>query len=75
MSYEYRGDAYGKMGMYREAIENYSNAIKYQLANMTFLITLKQFRGIYPEYRNVPDEALVRKIDTLFWPQYDYATM
>ncbi len=75
MSYEYRGDAYAKMRAYRDAIENYSQAIKYQLANMTHLISLKQIRGLYPEYDKVPDEALVRKINLLFWPQYDQATM
>jgi tetratricopeptide (TPR) repeat protein len=74
-SYEYRGDAYAKMGSYRDAIESYSQAIKYQLANMTYLISLKQFRGLYPEYDKIPDEALVRKINVLFWPQYDLATM
>src|SRR6266436_2725141 len=43
-SYEYRGDAYMKVGMFREAIENYSKAIKYDLANLTFLLNLKQIR-------------------------------
>lgn len=75
MSYDYRGDAYRKMGMYQDAIENYSNAIKHQLANLTFLITLKQFRGVYPEYVGISDQALVRKLNALFWPQYDYETM
>jgi tetratricopeptide (TPR) repeat protein len=75
MSYEYRGDAFAKMGSYRDAIENYSQAIKYQLANMTFLISLKQFRGLYPEYDKVSDEDLIRKINLLFWPQYDHTTM
>lgn len=75
MSYEYRGDAYGKMGMYREAIDNYSKAIKCQLANQTFLMSLKQFRELYPEYDKVSDEVLIRRINALFWPQFDYATM
>ena len=75
MSYEYRGDAYAKVGSHRNAIENYSQAIKYQLANMTHLISLKQIRGLYPEYDKVPDEALIHKINLLFWPQYDHATM
>jgi len=75
LSYEYRADAYSKLGMYRDAIENYSKAIKYQLAGMTHLISLKQFRGLYPEYDKVSDEVLIRKINALFWPQYDYTTM
>jgi tetratricopeptide (TPR) repeat protein len=75
MSYEYRADAYTNLGMYQDAIQNYSQAIKYKLANITFLITLHQFRGLYPEYNKVSDEVLIRKINVLFWPQYDYATM
>jgi tetratricopeptide (TPR) repeat protein len=75
MNYEYRADAYAKMGAYRDAIENYSQAIKCQLGQMTHLISLKQIRGLYPEYDKVPDEALIRKINLLFWPQYDHTTM
>ena len=74
-SYEYRGDAYSKMGMYRDAIDNYSQAIKHKLAGISFLITLKQVRALYPEYNQVSDEVLIRKINFLFWPQFDYPTM
>ncbi len=74
-SYEHRGDAYARLGMYREAIADYSQAIKYQLANLTFLLNLKQIRGLYPEYDGVSDETMVRKINALFWPQYEYSVM
>jgi tetratricopeptide (TPR) repeat protein len=74
-SYEYRADAFSKLGLYREAIENYSQAIKYQMMNLSFLISLKQFRGLYPEYDKVSDEELIRRINVLFWPQFDYDTM
>ena len=75
MSYEYRADAYTKIGMYRDAIESYSQAIKCHLANLTFLLSLKQIRGLYPEYDNVSDEALIRKIKALFWPQFEYSEL
>jgi hypothetical protein len=61
--------------MYGDAIENYSKAIERQLANLTFLLNLKQIRGLYPEYDNVPDEILGRKIRDLFWPEYEYSVI
>ncbi len=72
MSYEHRGDAYMKMGNYRPAIADYSKAIEQRLANDTFLLSLKQIRGLYPEYNSVSDEALCRKINALFWPEFEY---
>jgi hypothetical protein len=39
------------------------------------LLNLQQIRGLYPEYDNVSDEALVRKISALFWPQFEYSVM
>jgi tetratricopeptide (TPR) repeat protein len=70
--FEYRGDANSKLHQYKDAINDYSHAIEQQVANITFLISLKQFRGIYPEYENVPDEMLLRKLNVLFWPQFEY---
>jgi tetratricopeptide (TPR) repeat protein len=70
--HEYRGDANSELHQYKDAINDYSHAIEQQLANMTFLISLKQFRAIYSEYDNVPDEMLLRKLNALFWPQFEY---
>ena len=70
--YEYRGDANVRLSSYRDAIADYSRAIERQLANLTFLISLKQFRALYPEYDKVSDEAVLRKLNVLFWPQYEY---
>ncbi|MCC7496947.1 MAG: tetratricopeptide repeat protein [Bryobacterales bacterium] len=74
-SHEHRGDAYASLGMYRNAIADYSQALKDQLANLTFLLNLKQIRGLYPEYDGVPDDTMVRKINALFWPEYDHSVM
>lgn len=71
-TYEYRGDAYVKINEYANAIRDYSKAIERELANETFLLSLKQIRGLYPEYKSVSDEAICRKINLLFWPQFDY---
>src|SRR5258708_15074934 len=72
MSYEYRADAYAKLGDYRNAVADYSKAIERRLANDTFLYSLKQIRGLYPEYNSVSDETLCRKINALFWPEFEY---
>jgi hypothetical protein len=60
--------------MYREAIESYSNAIRETLAISTFSsLNLKRIRSLYPEYDGVSDEAFVRKIHALFWPNEEYS--
>lgn len=70
--YEYRGDAYIKLSQYRDAIADYSKAIALDLASQSFLLSLSQIRGLYPEYDHVSDEMLCRKINALFWPEFEY---
>jgi tetratricopeptide (TPR) repeat protein len=74
-TYENRAEAHMKVGAYRDAIADYSKAIERRLANDTFLLSLKQFRGLYPEYNAVSDEMLIRKINALFWPEFGYGEM
>ncbi|SRR6266571_1167318 len=71
--YEYRGEAYAKLGQYRDAIADYSKAIELSFGQMTILLSLKQIRGLYPEYDRVSDEMLLHKIHDLFWPNMEYA--
>lgn len=68
--YENRADAYVKVQNYRSAIEDYSSAIRLRLENQVILLSLAQFRGLYPEYSAVPDDMLLRKLNSLFAPQY-----
>jgi tetratricopeptide (TPR) repeat protein len=70
--YENRGDAYVKLGIYRDAISDYSKAIALDLTSQSFLLSLSQIRRLYPEYDNVSDEVLCRKINVLFWPEFEY---
>jgi len=70
--YENRGDAYMAIGMFREAIADYSKAIELRFGSMTILLSLQQVRGLYPEYDGVPDDLLVRKIHAIFWPNLNY---
>jgi len=73
--YEYRGDAYLKMGMFQDAIKDYSKAIELQFGKLTILLSLKQIRGLYPEYNSVPDDLLLRKIHAIFWPNLSFENM
>jgi tetratricopeptide (TPR) repeat protein len=70
--YEYLGDANVKLGYYREAITDYTNAIENQLSNETLLLSLKNFRALYPEYEGVSDDALCQKLHALFFPNLEY---
>jgi tetratricopeptide (TPR) repeat protein len=72
MMLENRADCYSKVGEYHEAIADLTKAIELQLGSQGFLFTLRQFRALYPEYDNVPDAALCRKLNLLFWPQFTY---
>lgn len=71
--YEYRGDAEVRLNWYQEAIADYSHAIEKDLSNLILIISLDQFRALYPEYDKVSDEVVLRKLNTLFYPQYEYA--
>jgi tetratricopeptide (TPR) repeat protein len=71
--YENRGDAYFRLGQYRDAIADLNKAIELSFGQMTILLSLKQIRGLYPEYAQVSDEILLHKIHDLFWPNMEYA--
>lgn len=70
--YENRGDTYVKLGQYGDAVADYSKAIELSFGQMTILLSLKQIRGLYPEYDQVSDEMLLHKIHDLFWPNMGY---
>jgi tetratricopeptide (TPR) repeat protein len=71
--YENRADAYVRLGQYNQAIVDYNKAIELRLGQTTILLSLKQIRGLYPEYDQASDEALLHKIHDLFWPNMEYA--
>jgi hypothetical protein len=72
---ESRGDADVEIGMYKDAVLDYSKAIEKTLAVFTSSWSLKQFRRLYPEYNEISDEVLCRKLHALFWPEEDYAEL
>jgi tetratricopeptide (TPR) repeat protein len=71
--YENRGDAYVKVKDYRSAIPDYSMAIEKQLERQIILLSLAQFRALYPEYESISDDTLLQKLYALFRPGYEYA--
>jgi len=71
--FEHRADAYVRLGKYSEALSDYNKAIELKFGQMTILLSLNQIRGLYPEYDQVSDEVLLRKIHDLFWPNMEYA--
>lgn len=73
--FEYRGDARVKLDEYVEAIADYNEAIKLNFGQMTILLSVKQIRGLYPEYALVSDDVLCQRIHDLFWPNMDYASL
>ena len=70
--YELRGDAYVQLGDYRKAVADYSKALERLLASDSLRMNLKQIRTLYPEYDAVSDEKLIRKINVLFGPEFEY---
>lgn len=67
--YENRADAYVKVQDYRRAIDDYSTAIELQLNSQVLVLSIRQFRGIYPEYRTVSDDVLLKDLYRRFGGQ------
>lgn len=70
-TYEYRGEAYMKLGRYEDAVADYSQVIKHRLEEFTFGMSLKHIRDLYPEYDRVGDDELIRFLHLRFWAQFD----
>ena len=72
MSYQYRAEAYAKVGDFRHAITDVTKAIELQLADVALSNNIHTFRELYPEYDGVSDEVVSRKIWTTFLPAMRY---
>lgn len=72
-AYEQRAAAYLKVGDNLNAISDLTKAIELGLGRQGFLFSLGQFRALYPEYDGVSDDALCRKLNNFFWPEYEYS--
>lgn len=74
--YTSRADAYTKIGDYSNAIADLTKAIELELGSGDGRwISLRQFRMIYPDYDSISDDLLIRKLNKLFWPEFENAEM
>lgn len=66
--YQARAHAYMKTRQWDRAIRDLTTAISLQIGGASLLMTIDQFRAIYPEYKSVSDEAIARKLIHTFYP-------
>ncbi|MBZ5526817.1 MAG: tetratricopeptide repeat protein [Acidobacteriia bacterium] len=71
-SYENRADEYVKVKNYDQAIKDYTQAIKLLIGEEIFLMNIPQVKRLYPEYKNVSDDALCRKLHEMFFRNLKY---
>jgi tetratricopeptide (TPR) repeat protein len=71
--YETRADAYMKNEEWDLAIKDLTTAISLQTGSQVQLMSISQFRAIYPEYKAASDEAIARKLNQTFFPNIKYA--
>ena len=71
-SYESRADAYMKTRQWELAIRDLTTAISLQVGGSLPLMSLDQFRAIYPEYNAASDEAIKTKLNQTFFPNVKY---
>ena len=59
-----------KVQDWRRAIDDYTSAIHLHLKSQIAVLSLAQFRGLYPEYAGVSDAVLLDKLNRFFMPQF-----
>jgi tetratricopeptide (TPR) repeat protein len=72
LAYENRADAYVKVGDYENATKDYTQAIKIEFGQELFLMNIVQVKKLYPEYKNVSDDVLCRKLHAMFFRNMKY---
>jgi len=72
-AYESRADSYMKTRQWDLAIRDLTTAISLQVGGHVFsLMSIGQFRAIYPEYKTASDEMVARKLHQTFHPNLTY---
>ena len=66
--YENRADEYIKVSDWNHAIQDLTEAITLMLRSSLFLMNVKQFRSIYPEYKSASNETVAHKLNRTFFP-------
>ena len=72
LAYENRADAYVKVADYNNAIKDYTQAIRIEFSQQLFLMNIVQVKKLYPEYKNVPDDVLCKKLQLMFFRNMKY---
>lgn len=68
--YQNRADAYVKVHDLRRAVGDYTASIHLRLKSQIAVLSLQQFRSLYPEYGTVTDDALLDKLNRYFMPNF-----
>lgn len=71
--YVNRANAYLKVQDPRRAIPDFTDAIRLRLKTLIPVLTLPEFRALYPEFHDLSDDALLDTLRSLFAPQFDPA--
>jgi tetratricopeptide (TPR) repeat protein len=70
--YETRADAYLKSKQWDLAIKDLTAAISLEFGNQVLLMSIDQFRALYPEYKVASDDAIAHKLNKTFFPNIKY---
>ena len=71
-SYENRADAYMKTQQWDLAIRDLTTAISLQTGGVVLIMSIEQFRTLYPEYAAASGDAVARKLNQTFYPNMKY---
>lgn len=67
-AYVNRAKAYADNNQFNEAIRDYTKAIELHTGDVVILMSLKQFRTIYPEYDDLDNNTLLTKLREKYFP-------
>lgn len=70
-AYINRAKAYADNNQFAEAINDYSKAIELHTAEVIILMSLSEFRTIYPEYNDLDDNLLLIKLRNKYFPNME----
>lgn len=71
-SYQARADAYIKTRQWDLSVRDLTAALSLELGGQVLLANIRQFRALYPEYRTATDDAVARKLQQTFYPDWKY---
>ncbi len=70
-AYVNRAEAYANNNQFNEAIADYGKAIELHTGDVVILMSLPQFRSIYPEYDDLDDDTLLSRLRDKYFPNME----